>query len=65
VPASLSYAVSPHHESWYPGYSQGQALWTAFQSDLNADTGKDMDVKARLDKLQTDLQAVVDAAKKS
>jgi multiple sugar transport system substrate-binding protein len=65
VPESLNYAVSPHHESWYPGYSQGQALWTAFQSDLNADTGKDMDVKARLDKLQTDLQAVVDAAKKS
>jgi multiple sugar transport system substrate-binding protein len=63
VPESLNYAVSPHHESWYPGYSQGEALWTAFNTDLNGDTGKDMDVTARLDKLQADLQAVVDAAK--
>jgi multiple sugar transport system substrate-binding protein len=61
VVESLNYAASPHHESWYPGFSQGQALWTAFGTDLNADAAKDMDVSKRLDQLQSDLQAVVDA----
>jgi multiple sugar transport system substrate-binding protein len=62
VVESLNYAGSPHHESWFPGFSQGQSLWTAFGSDLTADTGADMDVNARLDQLQTDLQATIDAA---
>lgn len=62
VVESLNYAVSPHHESWFPGFSQGEALWSAFGSNLSADTGAEMDVNARLDQLQTDLQATVDAA---
>jgi len=64
VPASLEYATVPHHESYYPNFSKGQARFTDFTTLLYGDTGKDIDVNAELDKLQSDLQAIVDAAPK-
>ena len=39
-------------------------LFAAFRTALYGDSGKDMDVDKALDKLQADVQAAVDAAKK-
>jgi multiple sugar transport system substrate-binding protein len=64
VAPSLEYATVPHHESFYPNYSKGQLRFADFRTLMFGDTGKDMDVKAELDKLQSDLQAIVDAAPK-
>jgi len=64
VAPSLEYATVPHHESFYPNYSKGQQRFADFRTLIFGDTGKDMDVKAELDKLQSDLQAIVDAAPK-
>ena len=63
VAPSLAFATVPHHESWYPNYSKGQQRFNDFRTLLLGDTGKDMDVDKELDKLQSDLQAIVDAAK--
>ncbi|MEP6985439.1 MAG: sugar ABC transporter substrate-binding protein [Chloroflexota bacterium] len=64
VAPSLEYATVPHHESYYPNYAKGQQRFNDFRTLMYGDTGKDMDVKAELDKLQSDLQAIVDAAPK-
>lgn len=63
VAPSLAFATVPHHESWYPGYSKGQQRFNDFRTLLLGDSGKSMDVDKELDKLQSDLQAIVDAAK--
>jgi multiple sugar transport system substrate-binding protein len=62
IPASLKYAVSPHHESDYPGFKKGQDTFAAFRTALYGASGKDMDVNKALDKLQSDLQSIVDQA---
>jgi multiple sugar transport system substrate-binding protein len=62
VAASIEYAPTPHHEAWYPGYSEGQQRFTDFRVLLGSDGGGDIDLNAELDKLQADLQAIVDAA---
>jgi len=64
VPESLKYAPAPHHESDFPNYNKGMQRFNDFRTLLYGDTGADMDVKAELAKLQTDLQAIVDEAKK-
>jgi len=64
VPEMLKYSVAPSHESNYPNFNKGQDRFAAFRTLLYGETGKDMDVNKELDKLQADLQAIVDAAKK-
>jgi len=64
VAPSLEYATVPHHESYYPNYAKGQQRFNDFRTLMYGDTGETMDVKAELDKLQSDLQAIVDAAPK-
>jgi multiple sugar transport system substrate-binding protein len=62
VALSIEAAPAPHHETWYPGYAQGQQRFTDFLVALRSDTGSELDVAAELDTLQSDLQAIVDAA---
>ncbi len=64
VAPSLEYATVPHHESYYPNYSKGQQRFNDFRTLLLGDTGETMDLAAELDKLQSDLQTIVDAAPK-
>ncbi len=64
VAPALNYATVPHHESYYPNYSKGQQRLSDFRTLLYGDTGKDIDVDKELDKLQADLQIIVDAAPK-
>jgi len=64
VKPSFDYGTTPHHESAYPGYAKGQQRFTDFATWLRGDAAKDAkpaDVTAQLDKLQSDLQAIVDA----
>lgn len=62
VESSLTYAVTPHHESDFPNFQKGQDRFAAFRTLLLGDTGADIDVDAELDKLAADLQAIVDEA---
>lgn len=62
VAPSLDYATVPHHESYYPNYGKGQQRFNDFRTLMYGDTGETMDLAAELDKLQSDLQAIVDAA---
>lgn len=64
VKPSFDYGTVPHHESAYPNFNKGQDRFTAFASLLYSDQGKGMDVDKELDKLQSDLQAIVDQAGK-
>jgi multiple sugar transport system substrate-binding protein len=59
VPASLAYAASPHHESFFPNFSKGTQRFADFRSQLYGDTGKTMDLEAEINKLEADLQAIV------
>lgn len=59
---SLKYAVTPHHESDFPNFQKGQDRFAAFRSLVAGDTGADIDVDAELDKLQADLQQIIDEA---
>jgi len=63
IAASIDKAPTPHHESSYPNYNKGQTRFTDFRTLLYGDTGKDIDVDKELDKLKSDLQALVDQAK--
>lgn len=60
VAASIEFAPTPHHESYYPNYARGQQRLTDFLVLLRSDDGASVDVAAELDKLQADLQALVD-----
>src|SRR5581483_9694327 len=64
VTISIDKAQAPHHESGYPNYNKGQTRLDDFRALLFGDNGKNMDVDKELDKLQADLQALVDQAKK-
>ncbi len=63
VKPSFDYGAVPHHESAYPNFSKGQQRFTDFATWLYSDEAKSGDVKTQLDKLQSDLQAIVDQAK--
>ncbi len=65
VVPSLDYAAVPHHESAYPNFNKGQNRFQDFLTLLGSDNGKTMDIDTEFDKLQSDLQALVDAAPKS
>lgn len=62
VPASLNYAAVPNHEYDYPNYAVGKQRFADFRTLLFGDTGADIDLTAELDRLQADLQAIVDEA---
>jgi len=49
-----------HHESNTPNYGKTTDTVFAFQTNLFSDAGEAMDVNAELDKLQTELQTIVD-----
>lgn len=65
VAPSIDYAPLPHHESWYPGFAKGQTRFSDFAALLRGDAGATMDLEAELDRLQADLQAIVDEASSS
>jgi multiple sugar transport system substrate-binding protein len=62
VAASIPLAPTPHHEAWYPNYSQGQQRFTDFRVLIGSDGGGDIDLNAEFDKLQADIQAIVSEA---
>jgi multiple sugar transport system substrate-binding protein len=62
VAASANLAPNPHHEEWYPGFNEGQNRFNDFRVLIHSDGGGDIDLAAELDKLQSDLQGIVDAA---
>lgn len=61
IPNSAALAPNPHHEEWYPNYNEGQDRFDEFRVLLFSDDGGSMDVNAELDRLESDLQAIVDA----
>lgn len=62
INASLPYAAVPNHESDNPLFARTQQRFSDFRTLLYGDTGADIDVDAELDKLEADLQAIVDEA---
>lgn len=62
IPPSLEYAVAPNHESDYPAFNRGQQRFADFRTLLYGDAGAEIDLEAELDKLEADLQAIVDEA---
>jgi multiple sugar transport system substrate-binding protein len=65
VPDQMANAVAPHHESNYPNFNKGQDRFQQFRTLLYGDTGATIDINKELDKLQSDLQAIVDSAGKA
>jgi len=57
---SFAFAAVPHHESAYPNFNKGQQRFADFNTLIYADGGDKVDVAKELDKLQSDLQAIVD-----
>jgi len=60
VKPSFDYGTVPHHESSYPNFSKGQQRFTDFATLIYSDQGKSIDIDKELDKLQSDLQAIID-----
>ncbi|MCA0455958.1 MAG: sugar ABC transporter substrate-binding protein [Chloroflexi bacterium] len=61
---SLAYNVpgNMHHESNVPNYGKATDRVFAFQTALFGDGGGDLDVNAELDKLETEVQAIIDGS---
>jgi len=59
VSPSFAFAAVPHHESAYPNFNKGQQRFADFSTLIYADGGDKVDVAKELDKLQSDLQAIV------
>jgi multiple sugar transport system substrate-binding protein len=59
---SLAFAVAPNHESDFPNFNRGQQRFADFRTLLYGDTGATINLQEELDKLQADLQAIVDEA---
>jgi multiple sugar transport system substrate-binding protein len=57
---SLAYAASPNHESYFPNFQKGFDRLNSLQTLIEGDTGADINVDEELDKLQTDLQTIID-----
>jgi multiple sugar transport system substrate-binding protein len=62
IAPSLEYAAVPNHESDYPNFARGQQRFADFRTLLYGDTGADIDLQAEIDRLEADLQALVDEA---
>ena len=62
VNTSIPLAPNPHHEAWYPGFNEGQIRIQDLRTLIGSDTGGEIDLPAELDKLQSDLQGIVDTA---
>jgi multiple sugar transport system substrate-binding protein len=60
VAPSLDYTVAPGHEANFPNFNKGQLRFGDFRTLLYGDTGKDIDVDKEIDKLQADLQSIVE-----
>ncbi len=61
---AFDFTVVPNHESDFPNFKKGMDRFTAFRTLLYSDSAAKMDLKAEIDKLEKDLQAIVDEAKK-
>ncbi|MDZ4763181.1 MAG: extracellular solute-binding protein [Chloroflexota bacterium] len=59
---SLDYAAQPNHESWNPGYAQTQQRFNDLRTLIYGDTGADIDLNAEIDRLESDLQTLIDTA---
>jgi multiple sugar transport system substrate-binding protein len=57
---SLAYPDNPNHEEGMPGFLEASDRYTVYLQQV--DNNADADVDAELDTLQTDLQAIFDAA---
>lgn len=62
---SIPLSPVPHHESAYPNYSAGQYRFEQFLERLYSDDGANMDLEAELDRLEADLEEIVDAETES
>jgi multiple sugar transport system substrate-binding protein len=62
IQPSLEHAAVPNHEYDYPGFNIGQQRFADFRTLLFGETGADIDLQAELDRLEADLQAIVDQA---
>ncbi len=62
VPPSLERAAVPNHEYDFPSYNRGQARFADFRTLLYGDTGATIDLEAELDRLEAELQGIVDEA---
>ncbi len=58
--AMLGYPDIPNHQAWVPDYAKSKAAWQAF--GIGYRTAESADIDADLDKLQTTLQGIFDAA---
>lgn len=59
IEESLTYAVAPHHEANFPNFAEGFARLNEFRTLLYSDSGEGMDINAELDKLESDLEAIL------
>ncbi|MDX2162605.1 MAG: extracellular solute-binding protein [bacterium] len=59
---SLAYAAVPNHESDNPLFARTQQRFADFRTLLYGDTGATIDLEAELDRLEADLQAIIDEA---
>jgi len=64
VSKSFDYTTTPNHEYDFPNFKKGQDRFNAFRTLLYSDSGAKMDLKAEIDKLEKDLQAIIDEGKK-
>jgi multiple sugar transport system substrate-binding protein len=62
IAPSLERAAVPNHEYDFPNFNPGQQRFADFRTLLHGETGADIDLAAELDKLEADLQAIVDEA---
>ncbi len=58
---SLDYAAQPNHESWNPAFAQTQQRFNDLRTLIYGDTGADIDLEAEIERLEADLQALIDA----
>jgi multiple sugar transport system substrate-binding protein len=64
VTANLDYTVSPGTETSFPNYQQGQSRLRAFYDLIYSEAGKTIDLDQELDKLEADLQQIVNTKQK-
>jgi multiple sugar transport system substrate-binding protein len=62
---SLDRAANPNHETWNPGFNETQLRFNDLRTLIYGDTGADIDLNAEIDRLEADLQKLVDTASAS
>ena len=60
IAPSLERAAVPNHEYDFPNFARGQQRFSDFRTLLYGDTGATIDLEAEIDRLEADLQAIVD-----